>query len=194
MTKNENLDYFLDLLKKRNALLAELGQLQSYIDYLNTPVLSKEQYFYYYPQAKKSGLRTISSVLIIIGILPFFMIIVGRIASNGLSMVLGILSISSTVLFLLIGIFLSRVAQSSEGNVYSGYIARDSQYRYFCNSKVGEYNEKSAQFQRLEHTLRDPSVCVLPVQLWNNAEEIIGYVKSGRASTINEAISRLGFM
>ena len=149
-------------------------------------------YFYYNPQEKKSGLTVTSNLLLVVGII-LFIIGIAVIVSSPLDSSKGIIAVIA-VLLIIVAAIIGSVGRSMLGEKYKNYISQDTQYRYLCNSKVGEYNEKSAQFQRLEHTLRDPSVCVLPVQLWNNAEEIIGYVKSGKASTITEAVTRLGFM
>ena len=72
-------------------------------------------------------------------------------------------------------------------SAYEAYLEYDGKYREICIAKAEEYNAKVKEYNNLEVSVNDPSVCVIPRNYWNKVDIILNIMRTGSASNLGEA-------
>lgn len=188
------LNIALELIEKRKNLQQRVRELAEQVNYLNTQPMPYSIYKPYIKQTVPATriLTIISNVMACLALFMIFVIIYK--SSNDYFYTYRESSNNDAILFwlfLIVGAVLGTVSTCIKKSHYHSYLAQDEQNRAFFRTKVIEYEPLKTQLEQLEHYMADPKNCAIPKKYWEHGLEISGYIRNGRAETVEDAIELL---
>ena len=175
-----NLDDALELIERRKRLLKKIHGYSEAEAYLNSPPME----YKVYKRSNSSLMRFITTFWTIM--VTLYVVLIW----------LGILTLDSTsiiVAFVLVifGMMFYGGISSMCKKQYNVYMLGDEQKRELYERQMPRLKELRAQLESLDAFVDDSQNCIIPKEYWHQAQEIVAYIRNGRAESVEEAINLL---
>ncbi len=188
----------LELIEKRKNLQKKVQELSEQVNYLNTQPMSYGAYKTHIKQTVPATkiLTIISNVMVCLALFMVISIIYKLFNDVFYTFREGSMhnDVMAFWLFLIVGAVLGTISTCIKKSRYRSYLAQDEQNRALFRTTVIKYEPLKTQLEQLERYMSDPKNCAIPKKYWENGLEISGYIRNGRAETVEGAIELLDRM